>query len=237
MTRRQGTLLDRTLPSHRRTAAPERVVRVGRGGLPLGRFASGDAAVADVFRPDPVRVCAFVDVAAVAVLALRARAAGAQVVVRDEGLGWQALARFTRQALGVRVAPADDDLAGLRADFERPLVVVDPGTPGPAPPQPGWWVHVVVPAEVSLLTLTTARASDLVLLGRLSHRNAGLVAATWALPPAVAESFRLLRSWQLGVLAGGRHAVVELDLTDDELQLRAAVVGWQARTPRRKDVT
>lgn len=248
MTLPEVGLLDRALPPHRwrPAAAPTAgtgqadtgqagTVRVGGGGLPLGRYPAGGLALADLFRPAPVEVSAFVDVAALSVLALRARAAGAQVVVRDEGLGWQALARFTRQHLGVRVVPADDDLAGERPGFERPLLVVDIGAAAPLAASPAWRVHVAVPAEVSLLTLTAARASGLALFGRLSHRDAALIAATWRLPPEAAEAFRLLRSWQLGVLAGGRHAVVDLDLTDDELHLQAAVVSWQARTPRRRE--
>jgi hypothetical protein len=231
------TGLDDVLAWHVRGAAvheSDDALRVGTGGLRLGTFATGGPALLDLFRPQSVTVTAFLDVTIAVVLALRARAAGARVVARDDDAAWQAAAMATREEHPIVLLGPDDELPRGPGTFERPIVVFDAVAEGPGNRRslPPWWAHVALPRQIEFRTLSAASGADLVIFGRLSHQQANLVANTWRLPAQGAEAFRLLLRWQLGVVTPGRHAVVELALEQDELQLQASAAGFQDRAAR-----
>ena len=231
------TDLDAVLAWHVRGAPVHEsadTLQVGAGGLRLGTFATGGPALLDFFRPQSATVTAFLDVTIAVVLALRARAAGARVFARDDDAAWQAVVMATREDRPIVLLGPQDELPVEAGTFERPVVVFDAVGAGPGNRHalPPWWAQVGLPREVSFRTLSAARGTDLVLFGRLTHQQAALVANTWRLPAEGAEAFRLLRRWQLGVVTPGRHAVVDLSLDEDELQLQASAAGFQDRAAR-----
>jgi hypothetical protein len=209
-------------------------LRVGAGGLRLGTFATGGPALLDLFRPQSVTITAFLDVTMAVVLALRARAAGARVIARDDDAAWQAAAMATREEHPIVLLGPDDELPRDAGTFERPVVIFDAVGDGPGNRRslPPWWARVALPRQIGFRTLSAARGADLVLFGRLTHQQAALVANTWRLPAQGSEAFRLLLRWQLGVVTPGRHAVVELGLDQDELQVHASAAGFQDRAAR-----
>jgi hypothetical protein len=231
------TGLDAVLAWHVRDVSAHEsadALQVGAGGLRLGTFAAGGPALLDLFRPQSVTVAAFVDVTIAVILALRARAAGACVLARDDDAAWQAATMATRDDHPITLFWPNDELPRDPGTFERPVVVFDAVGDGSGNRRslPPWWAHVVLPRQVAFPTLSAARGADLVLFGRLTHQQAALVASTWRLPAQGSEAFRLLLRWQLGVVTPGRHAVVDLALDEEELRLQASAAGFQDRAAR-----
>jgi type VII secretion protein EccE len=157
---------------------------IGGDGLVLGLDRRGAAVTVRVFRPEPTTLLLVGGVSAAQLLALRALALGAQVVVRSGRPGvWEPFVRAV-SAPGhlVAVVPAGQPTFGASGTALRPHLVVDDATPstGVPPVQPAPWQTVLTvreeltPADIDPLT-----RADLVVAQPLNPAEAAL--ATQAL--------------------------------------------------------
>ncbi len=212
------------------------ILPVGSSGLPLGRGVSGRWAgqdvVLDVLRPRPTHVSSFLSIAITVVLARRLQRSGASVAVTNQEPGWQALLRLS-QGDPVPVATAPSAPAG---SFLHPAVEVSTAQPligASTRLDRPWTTTLTMLPQVDLRSTTQARDADLTLIGQTPTERAGILRNVLGLGPSAVADLEALTWDQIVVVAGRSHTVVQLDLSTEELRLRAATSGWQRARPRR----
>ncbi|HEX5740703.1 MAG TPA: type VII secretion protein EccE, partial [Pilimelia sp.] len=162
-------------------------LRTPRAGLMVGVNRDGVPVLVRLFRPEPTRALLVGGVAAAQLLAVRALAAGARVVVRTTRPGaWEPFARAAG-APGAEVAvtlPATPEPGG--DDPLHPLLsVLDAGpVPYDLPADAAWRTQLVVRDELVAVDSATLALSDLVVLQPLRAAEADLVGAVLGLGAA-----------------------------------------------------
>lgn len=201
-------------------------LRLGEGGLWCGAFRGGAPVVLDLFRAGSSTVAGVVDFPAAVVLALRARAAGAAVTVRDPSAAWRQVAAAAGPDRPITV----DGDTGRPGTFARPRVVVDQADDAPPARLPPWTVRLALSARPDPRTLAGA---DVVLLSGLSPEQAELVGGEWPVEESLAAALRTVRRpWQLAIVTDRRYAVVDLLPQAWEKAVLLAAAASHDGTPR-----
>lgn len=179
-------------------------------GMMLGRNQSGGPVLIRLFRPEPTRALLVGGLPAAQMLAFRAMAVGARVLVRTTRP--QAWEPFVRGAAvpgdSIMVTPAGRAMDAPAGSVRRPaLTILDTGT-APAGPEPdreaGWRTTVVVRDEFGSSDVTHATEADLVVLQQLQPAEATLLGNTLGLGDT-AKYFPRMRPDMLAVI--NRRAV------------------------------
>ncbi|HEX5540045.1 MAG TPA: type VII secretion protein EccE, partial [Micromonospora sp.] len=158
---------------------------VGTAGLMIGTNRHGEAVSVRLFRAKATRAVLIGGVRAAQVVALRALALGARVVVQTaRPAGWEPFVRgATAPGEAIVVIPPGRAVGGPPATPLRPLlVIVDVGPVAPDPqPGPGWQAHLVVRDELTHADLDLLARADLALLQPLRPEEATLAGAALGL--------------------------------------------------------
>ncbi|MDG4833888.1 type VII secretion protein EccE [Solwaraspora sp. WMMD1047] len=151
---------------------------MGGAGLMIGANRHGTAVGVRLFRPEPTGAVLIGGVRPAQLIALRAMALGARVVVQTTRPGaWNP---FVRGAAGagepIPVIPAGRGLTGPPATPLRPvLTIVDVGPVAAAPARTGaWQARLVVRDEVTATDVDPLARADLVILQPLRPAEAAL---------------------------------------------------------------
>jgi hypothetical protein len=195
---------------------------VGTAGLMLGSNRHGAPVIARLFRPEQTRALVIGGVRCAQLVALRAMAVGARVVVQTARP--QAWEPFVRGAAvpgeSIAVVPPGRALEIAPGTALHPLlVVVDVGPVGPdASPGHGWQATLVVRDEFTPADVDVASRADLLLLQPLRADEAALAGSALGLGDA-AQWLTRIRQDMVGVV--NRRAVrwAALSTTPIELQL------------------
>lgn len=154
---------------------------VDAAGLMIGRNRNGDPVVARLFRPEQTRVLVVGGVRCAQVLALRAMALGARVVVQTaRPQAWEPFVRGATAPVGtIAVVPPGHAVEVPAGSALHPLlVVVDVGPVGAdTRAGVGWQATAVVRDEFSPADVDVASRADLLVLQPLLPEEADLVGA------------------------------------------------------------
>jgi type VII secretion protein EccE len=202
-------------------------VRLGGGGLVLGRDDEGTAVSWQFANERPSAVSAALDLGVALIVCYRALAAGARLhIVSDRADRWSALHRLAVDDPETVVISTNDDLVrDVAARSTRPrLVVVDQTSlrnPPRIAPRP-WQCVVTLLPDLSLGWLPSTRSAGVVLTQRLSAAEAVSAGPFLAIASEQYEQLPRLSDEQMAVVERGRLTVVNLDITDAESQLLVA---------------
>jgi type VII secretion protein EccE len=195
---------------------------VGNSGLMIGRNRQGDPVIACLFRPEQTRAVLIGGVRCAQLLALRAMAIGARVVVQTARP--QAWEPFIRGAAvpgeSISVLPPGRAVEIPPGSALHPLlVVVDIGPVGADNrPGAGWQATLVVRDDFGRADADAASRADLMLVQPLRPEEAALVGATLGLGET-ADWLTQIRADMVGII--NRRAVrwAALSQTSIEAQL------------------
>lgn len=200
---------------------------VGDAGLMLGNNRHGAPVVARLFRPEQTRALVVGGVRCAQLVALRAMALGARVVVQTARPQlWEPFVRGAAvpgESIAV-VAPGRVLEIPAGTALHPLLVVVDVGPVGPdTRPGAGWQATLVVRDEFTPADVDVATRADLLLLQPLRPHEAALAGPVLGLGDA-AQWLTRIREDMVGVV--NRRAVrwVALSATPIEVQLIGAPV-------------
>jgi type VII secretion protein EccE len=154
---------------------------IGAAGVMLGRNRSGEPVVARLFRPEQTRVLLVGGVRCAQLIALRAMALGARVMVQTtRPQAWEPFVRGAAvpgESIAV-VAPGRAVQVPPGSALYPLLVVVDVGPVGAdSRPGPGWHATLVVRDEFGPADVDVASRADLLILQPLRAEEANLVGA------------------------------------------------------------
>ena len=154
---------------------------VGAAGLMIGRNRKGEPVVVRLFRPEHTRALIVGGVRCAQVVALRAMALGARVVVQTaRPHAWEPFVRGA-SVLGESIAVVPPGRAvevAAGGPLHPLLVVVDVGPVGAdTRPGPGWQATLVVRDEFSQADVDVAARADLLMLQPLCPAEADLIGA------------------------------------------------------------
>ena len=176
---------------------------IGSAGLMIGANRHGSAVIARLFRAETTRVVLIGGVRAAQLIALRAMALGARIVVQTaRPRAWEPFIRgVTAPGETVAVIPPGRPVAGPPGTQLRPLLVVIDVGPVAADPQPGpgWQASLVVRDELSAIDVDVISRADLVLLQPLRPNEAALAGAALGLGES-AEWLTRIRDDMIGVI-------------------------------------
>jgi hypothetical protein len=200
-----GRLVDRPLPG---AVVDGLDLPVGSAGLMLGSNRHGQPVIARLFRPEQTRALLVGGVRCAQLLALRAMALGARVVVQTARP--QAWEPFVRGAAvpgeSIALVPPGRAIEIPPGSALHPLlVIVDVGPVGAdTRPGAGWQATLVVRDDFSPADVDVASRADLLLLQPLRPEEANLVGAALGLGDA-AQWLTRIRTDMLGLV--NRRAV------------------------------
>ena len=183
-------------------------LQVGTSGLMVGRNRHGNPVVARLFRPEQTRALLIGGVRCAQLVALRAMAVGARVVVQTARP--QAWEPFVRGAAvpgeAIAVVPPGRPIEIAPGSAIHPLlVVVDVGPVGAdARPGGGWQATLVVRDDFSAADVDVASRADLLMLQPLRPDEATLIGGALGLGE-VAQWMTRIRPDMVGVV--NRRAV------------------------------
>lgn len=154
---------------------------VGAAGLMVGRNRNGDPVVARLFRPEQTRMLVIGGVRCAQLVALRAMALGARVVVQTaRPQAWEPFVRGASvpgESIAV-VPPGRAVEIPAGAPLHPLLVVVDVGPVGAdTRPGAGWQATLVVRDEFSPADIDVASRADLLMVQPLRPEEADLIGA------------------------------------------------------------
>lgn len=195
---------------------------IGSAGLMIGTNRHGAAVTVRLFRAETTRVTMIGGVRAAQLLALRAMALGARIVVQTaRPRAWEPFVRGA-SAPGETIAltPPGRAVSGPLATPLQPLlVVVDVGPVAADPsPGPGWQAVVVVRDELASVDLDALSRADLVVLQPLRPDEAALAGSALGLGPS-AEWLTRIRDDMVGVVNRRTLRWAQLRATPIESQL------------------
>ena len=173
-----GRIVDRVVP-------PEIVggleLTMGASGVMVGRNRNGDPVVARLFRPEQTRMLVVGGVRCAQLVALRAMALGARVVVQTaRPQAWEPVVRGAAvPGESIAVVPPGRAVEIPAGSARHPLlVVVDVGPVGAdTRPGAGWQATLVVRDEFGPADVDVASRADLLVLQPLRPEEADLVGA------------------------------------------------------------
>lgn len=176
----------------------------GDGGLMLGRDRHGRPVVVRLFRPEETRALLVGGVRCAQLIALRAIAMGARVVVQTARAGaWEPFVRgVAAPGESIRIVPSGRAVEVPSGTPLSPLLaVVDVGAAVRADEQPafGWQATLTVRDEVVSADADVASRADLLVLQRLREEEAGVLRDPLGLGDA-ADWFVKIRPDMVGVV-------------------------------------
>lgn len=181
---------------------------IGGAGLMLGTNRHGAPVTARLFRAEPTRAMLIGGVRAAQLIALRAMALGARVVVQTvRPRAWEAFVRgVSTPGEAVAVIPPGRPVAAPAGNPLHPLLAVVDVGPVTADTQPGagWQASLVVRDELAPADADALARADLVLLQPLRANEAALAGVALGLGEA-AEWLTRIRDDMVGVV--NRRAV------------------------------
>ncbi|PZG01332.1 type VII secretion protein EccE [Micromonospora deserti] len=159
--------------------APEGLELVaGEAGLMVGANRHGGAVAIRLFRPENTRVMLVGGVRAAQLVALRALALGARVVVQTaRPASWEPFVRGVGAPGGtIPVLPPGRPVGGEPGSPLRPLLVVVDAGPNPSEPEPGppWRATLLVRDELTPADADALGRADLAVLQPLDRTEAAL---------------------------------------------------------------
>ncbi|MGC4804819.1 type VII secretion protein EccE [Micromonospora sp. DT233] len=158
---------------------------IGGAGLMVGANRRGGAVTIRLFRAEGTRLMLVGGVRAAQLLALRAMASGARVVVQTtRPRAWEPFVRGVGAPGGpIPVLPPGRPVAGVAASVLRPLLLVVDGGPAPAAagPAPSWQSTLVLRDELTPADVDSLGRADLAVLQPLSPAEATLAGAALGL--------------------------------------------------------
>lgn len=176
---------------------------IGSAGLMLGANRHGSAVVARLFRAETTRVVLIGGVRAAQLIALRAMALGARIVVQTaRPRAWEP---FVRGASGpgspIALIPPGRPVGGPPGSQLQPLlVVVDVGpVAADSQPGPGWQASLVVRDELAPVDVDAVSRADLVVLQPLRSHEAQLAGMALGLGDS-ADWLTRIRADMVGVI-------------------------------------
>ncbi|GAB3964952.1 type VII secretion protein EccE [Plantactinospora veratri] len=176
---------------------------IGLAGLMLGANRHGAAVVARLFRAETTRVVLIGGVRAAQLIALRAMALGARIVVQTaRPRAWEP---FVRGASGpgspIAMIPPGRPVGGPPGTQLHPLlVVVDVGpVAADSQPGPGWQTSLVVRDELAPVDVDAVSRADLVVLQPLRPHEAQLAGVALGLGDS-ADWLTRIRADMVGVI-------------------------------------
>ncbi len=195
------------------------------GGLMLGNNRHGAPVVARLFRPEQTRALLVGGVRAAQLVAMRAMALGARVVVQTaRPRAWEPFVRGAAvPGESIAVVPPGRSMEMPPGTVLHPLlVVVDVGPVGADPgPGRGWQATLVVRDDFSAVDVDVASRADLLLLQPLRPDEANLAQASLGLGDA-AQWLTRIRPDMIGVVNRRVVRWVALSITSIEQQLIGA---------------
>jgi type VII secretion protein EccE len=205
-------------------------VPLSRGGLWVGRDASGGPVVAHLFRERPTVVSAIMAPPVALVLCYRALAVGSAVeVVTSRPHVWMPLRRLgVDDADVVRILGPGSVDEPVSAHPARPVFVlvdaVDPSTVPHVPARP-WQCVMTVFASLSAAALPVVRGANAVLLQRPADVESTAAMSALHAGLATADLAGSLTDEQVCVVERGRAMVADLGVTAFESRLVVAASG------------
>ncbi|GAA0816050.1 type VII secretion protein EccE [Spirilliplanes yamanashiensis] len=193
----------------------------GAGGLMIGSNRHGEPVVARLFRPEQTRAVLVGGVRLAQLVALRAMALGARVVVQTaRPQAWEPFGRgVATPGETLHVVPPGRALEMPPGSQLHPLlVIVDVGPVGAdTRPGHGWQATLVVRDEFLPVDVDVASRADLLILQPLRPDEAGLAAASLGLGDA-AQWLTRIRADMVGVVVRRAVRWVALSTTPIEQQ-------------------
>jgi hypothetical protein len=226
--RPSGRLAKLRIGSHtvsRSALAQLRVAPAGTGLL-LGADRNQGPVLVSFFRPTPTRVTLVGGVWAGQLMAFRALALGARVVVvTADPYAWQGFGeRATGQGDRVTVMTAEQPLA-LIATVQQPvLIVYDQGGVGAVTPQPlgPWQTQLTILRRLDRAGVSSVQDCDLVVLQRLAGAEAALAGDALRLPAPSTQLLQAMADDMVALIGGGADRYVWLTQTEVERQYAGA---------------
>jgi hypothetical protein len=192
-------------------------------GLILGADVDQNPVPVRFFRPEPTRVTLVGGAWAARLVAFRALALGATILVMSgdpntwQGLGEQATGQSGRLLVAHGERPV-----GVQATAQQPvLVVYDLGVNGPSsiPVLGPWQTQLTVLRQLEDGGVPAVQDSHLVLMQRLALHEAALMAAALRLTSQSAQLLQVMEDEMLAVMGGGADRYVWTSPTGAELRL------------------
>lgn len=165
-------------------------LRTGGSGVVLGAAPDGSTAGVALFRPEPTTAVAIGGMALAKLLAFRALAVGARVVVETQRpAAWQTFGNLSPGATGsVQLTPHSDDDSPGSVQTPRLLVVDAESAASAEPRRVGRWSTVVTAHDqLSSWSAPLLGTSDLALLLTPTLAEARLAASALNLPDAARQ--------------------------------------------------
>lgn len=185
-------------------------VPISPAGMMIGRNQGGGPVLIRLFRPEPTRALLVGGLPAAQMMAFRAMAVGARVLVRTtRPQGWEPFVRGAAvPGESITVMPAGRPFEAPAGSVRRPtLTILDTGS-APAGPEPdreaGWRTTLVVRDDFGASDVPHASEADLVVLQQLQPAEATLIGSTLGLGDT-AKYFPRMRADMLAVI--NRRAV------------------------------
>ncbi len=201
---------------------------IGLAGLMLGANRHGAAVTARLFRAEPTRVMLIGGIRAAQLIALRAMALGARVVVQTaRPQAWEPFVRgVTAPGETIAVIPPGRPVGGAPGTPLHPLLlVVDVGPVASDPqPGPGWQANLMVRDELATVDCDALSRADLAILQPLRPEEAALAGTALGLGDS-AEWLTRIRDDMVGVINRRALRWALLSTTPIESQL----IGTPAR--------
>jgi hypothetical protein len=192
-------------------------------GVVVGSGRDGRPVCLRLFGPRPTTTAVIADVGLAGVLAARAGATGATLVMpAGRPGGWAGLRRYAEEVeSSVRVVGATDPSAAV-ASFTRPVLSLRHAGGSPPAAAGPWRSNLLLLPDATPVALAEARAADVVVLGRIRHDEAVVVGPFLRLADDITGLLTTLPQDVLAVVADGRFHLVRCQFTRPELLLRLA---------------
>jgi hypothetical protein len=191
-------------------------------GLILGADRDRQPVPVRFFRPEPTKIAMVGEVWVAQLLAFRALALGARIVVStvDPGL-WNGFGRWaTGRDDRVAVVTGERQLALAATGHQPILVIYDLGMAGPSAPSAlgPWHTQLTLLRQLSPDGVSVVQGSHLVMLKRLSAGEATLSAGPLRLSEQSVQLLQMMEDDMIALLGGGADRYVWLTLTKVEQQ-------------------
>ncbi|GAA4860091.1 MULTISPECIES: hypothetical protein [Saccharopolyspora] len=205
-----------------------------RGGMVIGSDAAGNALAASVLRPQPTRMVGVGGLYLARLLALRAMATGAWVLIATgRPAAWKMLERAAGQTPDGKPVPLVqvrrlEPFALPRSSEDTPLLVIHDGGAVPQelfPPRAPWQttLYVLPYLHPQVSSGAAANTADLVLLQRLPLNQAQLAQRIWTLHPQQAHQLTQLKDDQAIALGNMLWSQIRLVTQDKEQEILGPV--------------